>query len=337
MDCRTQPSESLKHMFVDIVQKRRIDAGEDPALRTVFHKTHGAARGVLRMRPDIPDDLRVGLFALGEVPAWVRFSSDTPPRTPDFKSTLGIAVKLFGVPGPKLIGEPSDTTMDLLLQNHDVFFVATATDMCEFTRAGVVDGDYDPYLKAHPATAAILDDMAKPVTSVLGSPYWGILPFRLGENRAVKYTLAPAVEDPPLTGTPTEINYLGKDLARRLSTADARFELAVQLQTEPDYMPIDDATARWDVTLSPPTPIADLLLPQQDVTAAGQAEFAENLAFNIWRVPSEHAPLGSLAEARRLAYAASADQRREANGVAVTEPASPDPRDHGVDVTREPA
>jgi hypothetical protein len=324
MDCGTYPAENLKHMFVDIVQKSRIDAGERPALRTVFHKVHGAASGVLRMRPDMPEQLRVGLFALREVPAWVRFSSDIPPRAPDFKSTLGIAVKLFGVDGPKLIGDPTDTTMDLLMQNHDVFFAATATDMCEFTQAGVIDGDYEPYLQAHPTTAAILDDMAKPVASVLGTPYWSIVPFRLGPDHVVKYKLAPAVEDPPLTAAPDDRNYLGKEFASRLSTADARFELTLQLQTDP-AMPINDATARWDETQSPPIPIADLLLPRQDVTAAGLAEFVENLAFNIWRVPAEHAPLGSIAEARQLAYQASADQRRTVDGVTLDEPSSPNP------------
>jgi len=325
MDCRTYPAENLKHMFVDIVQKKRIDAGERPALRAVFHKVHGAARGILRMRPGVPEQLRVGLFALRELPAWVRFSSDIPPRAPDFKSTLGIAVKLFGVDGPKLVGNPTDTTMDLLMQNHDVFFTATATDMCEFTQAGVIDGDYEPYLQAHPTTAAILGDMAKPVASVLGTPYWSIVPFRLGENRVVKYKLAPAVEDPPLSETPNDRNYLGKDLVARLGTAHARFELTVQPQTDPAVMPIDDATTRWEETQSPPIPVADLLLPRQDITVAGQAEFAENLAFNIWRVPAEHAPLGSIGQARRIAYQASADQRRTVNGVTLDEPSSPDP------------
>ena len=325
MDCTTYPAENLNTMFVDIVQKQRIDAGERPVLRTVFHKTHGAARGVLRMRTDVPESLRIGMLALRELPAWVRFSSDTRPSAPDFKSTLGIAVKLFGVDGPKLIGEPTDTTMDLLMQNHDVFFVATATDMCEFTRAGVVDGDYEPYLQAHPTTAVILDDMAKSVASVLGTAYWSIVPFRLGENRIVKYKLAPAVEDPPLSETPDDRHYLAKDLAARLAAGDARFELTVQLQTDPAVMPIDDATARWDEEQSPPIPVADLLVPRQDITAAGQAEFAENLAFNIWRVPAEHAPLGSIGQARRIAYQGSADQRRTVNGVTLDEPSSPTP------------
>jgi hypothetical protein len=100
--------------------------------------------------------------------------------------------------------------------------------------------------------------------------------------------------------------------------------LTVQLQADPATMPVDDATVRWDETQSPPIAVADLVLPRQDITAAGQAEFAENQAFNIWRVPAEHSPLGSIALARRLAYEGSADQRRTVNDVALTEPPSPD-------------
>jgi hypothetical protein len=94
-------------------------------------------------------------------------------------------------------------------------------------------------------------------------------------------------------------------------------------------MPVDDATARWDEQFSAPIPVADLLLGCQDIHTPGQADFAENLALNIWRVPAEHAPLGSLAAARRLAYSASADQRRTVNGVPLTEPSSPDPAQSG--------
>lgn len=71
-------------------------------------------------------------------------------------------------PGPKLLeDEHGADTQDLLLQNHDVFFVDTARDMCEFTRAGVVDGDYEPYPRDHPITRRILDEMAEAEESVL--------------------------------------------------------------------------------------------------------------------------------------------------------------------------
>ena len=150
VDCGADPIASLVEMFVAMVQGGRIAKGQCPALRPVFLKPHGVAHGTFRIRPDLPDDLQVGLFSGNEYPAWVRFSSDTLPTLNDFKSTVGIGIKLFDAPGPKIFGNPSDTTFDLILQNFDVFFVDTAADMCAFTKAGVVDGNYDPYLAAHP-------------------------------------------------------------------------------------------------------------------------------------------------------------------------------------------
>src|SRR5580658_499121 len=160
VDCAADPAKSLTEMFVGMVEAGRIAAGQCPALRPVFVKPHGVAHGVFRVNDGLPKELRLGLFAGREYPAWVRFSSDTLPSRNDYTSTLGIGIKLFGVPGPKIFGQSDDTTFDFILQNMDVFFVNTATDMCEFTQAGVIGGDYGPYLKALPETAKILDAMA---------------------------------------------------------------------------------------------------------------------------------------------------------------------------------
>src|SRR5215210_4104408 len=145
-------AEQPKEMFVDIVQKKRIAAGQKPAMRPVFLKVHGVAHGFFEILPRLSKELRVGVFAKRKLPlpyrVWVRFSSDTTPSTPDLRTTVGIGIKLFGVPGPKLID--NGDTQDFILQNHDVFFVNTAKDMCAFSKAGIVDGSYDPYLIRHP-------------------------------------------------------------------------------------------------------------------------------------------------------------------------------------------
>ena len=327
LDCAADPAGSLVSMFVGMVQSGRIAKGQCPASRPVFLKPHGVARGRLVVRSDLDPALAVGIFAGSEYPAWVRFSSDTVPTASDFRTTVGIGIKLFGVPGEKLVGEPADRTADLILQNHDRFFVDTATDMCAFTRAGVVDGDYGPYLKAHPLTATILDEMAKPVASVLAETFWGILPFRLGVDRYLKYRLCPALSVAPTEAAPFDPGYLAADLRKRLRVGDARFALEIQLRADPDVMPLDAATRRWDEAAAPWLKVADLHLHRQDVEARGQAEYGENLAMNIWRVPAENAPVGSLAEARRVVYAASADLRRNVNGVPVGEPDAPRPPD----------
>ena len=327
VDCSVDPIKSLVTMFVDMVQAGRITKGQCPALRPVFLKPHGVAAAQFHVRADLPAELRIGLFAeAGKIyPAWVRFSSDTTPTRTDYKSTLGIGVKLFDVPAKKIFGEPEANTFDFILQNFEAFFVDTAADMCAFTKAGVVDGDYDPYLKAHPKTAELLDAMAKPVASVLATPYWSGLPFRFGAETCAKYKLEPTLHLDPLKEAPRDPSYLGEDLRTRLKDGEARFRFMIQLRTAPDQMPLDEATVVWSEELSRPIYAADLVIPAQDVAERGQAEYGDNLSMNIWRVTADHAPVGSIAEARRVVYAASADQRRNVNGVPLGEPDTPRP------------
>ena len=322
-DCSVNAIGSLVEMFVGLVQAGRIKKGQCPALRPVFLKPHGVAYGRFRIVEGLPAHLRIGLFAGREYPAWIRSSSDTLPSIGDFKTTVGIGIKLFDVPGNKIFGEQSDSTFDFILQNHDVFFVDTARDMCEFTRAGVIDGDYGPYLKAHPGTAAILDAMAKPVGSVLASPYWSLMAFALGSDQFVKYKLQPTIDVPQPTQSDADPTYLGADLAARLNSADATFRFMIQLRTDPATMPLDQSTVPWDEAISPPIHVADLIIPRQDIHSRGQDNYGENLSYNIWRVTADHTPQGSIAEARRVVYAASARQRRDFNGVPTGEPDRP--------------
>ena len=325
VDCSKDPTGSLVEMFVNIIQAGRISRGQCPALRPVFLKPHGVAQGSFKIRQDLPEELKVGLLAGTEYPLWARFSSDTLPTIGDFKTTLGIGLKLFNTPTPKIFGLPDDLTFDFILQNMDVFFVDTASDMCEFTKAGVIDGDYEPYLEKHPKTREILDQMAKPVGSCLASEYWSGLPFALGEHQAVKYKLEPTITVTPPTSAPSDPTYLATDLAERLSAEPAEFKFMIQLRTNPDTMPLDQATVRWSEQESPFIHVADVVFPQQDILARGQAEYGENLAFNIWRVTEQHKPLGSIADARREVYAASAEQRRNVNGIPDGEPAQSRP------------
>ncbi len=318
-DCATNADDRLEQMFVEIVQKRRIALGQNPAMRPVFRKTHGVAAARFVVRDDLADDLKIGIFAGREYPVWLRSSSDTSPTSPDLTTTVGIALKLFGVPGPKLIGDGD--TADFILQNCDVFFCDTAKDMCEFTYAGVVQGDYQPYLDAHPKTDSILKQMARVEGSVLTTTYWSGLPFRFGADQFVKYKLEP--ETPPANIPDDATDYLATDLANRLRAREYRFRFMAQFRR--GDMPLDAATVAWSETESPPVQLATLIIPAQEVNALGQEPYGDNLSFNIWRVPAEHEPMGSLAQARRQVYSASADTRRGANGTSLDEPAAPRP------------
>ena len=307
-------TERLVEMFVGIAQQKRIALGQRPAERPVFRKLHGVVHARFEMAPDRP--FRVGVFAYDVLDAWVRFSSDTSPTSPDLGSTLGIGIKVFGVPGPKAYGGDGNTA-DFVMQNFPIFFLDDAKEMCEFTYAGVVEGDYPGYLARHKKTARILDEMAKVVEgSVLTTTYWGLLPFGIGDGKSVKYRLDP--ETVPENIPDDASDYLATDLAQRLSRlgAEYRFDFMVQPRTNPDTMPLDKATVPWHEDESPFIKVATLSIPHQDVSARGQAEYGQSLAFNIFRVPPEQAPASesSIAAVRKAVYAASARTRHDANG-----------------------
>ncbi|WCT10323.1 LodA/GoxA family CTQ-dependent oxidase [Mucilaginibacter jinjuensis] len=318
-------TERLKEMFVEMGQKTKIEMGQKPAERAVFRKQHGIAYGRFTIKKDINPEFKVGVFAGDTYECVARFSSDTTPTSPDLHSTLGLGLKLFGVDGPKLFGE--GTNADFIFQNIDRFFARDVQQMCAFTTAGVVDHDYDAYINKHPELAAILAAMTKEEASCLSAGYWAILPFKLGESNIVKYRLVPEDTD---RGTPfNDNNYLALDLQQRLRTKPAKFRFEIQLRTNEATMPLDDAQVVWSTEESPYICIAELNFPQQDITAIGQPEFGSILAFNIWRTLPENAPLGSIAEARKVVYAASSEARHQANGQQLEEPKEINPHFEG--------
>lgn len=333
--CDSDPVAGLQQLFVDYFQGKGMAAGRDPATRPVFLRLHGVAHGQFTIDPNLPSELRVGVFGQApQYPVWVRFSADVQPGNPDLKGTTGIAIKLFGVQGRKLLEPDQDaTTHDFILQNHDVFFTDTARDMCEFTCESL-HGRGDAYLKAHPVTAQILNDMEKTVDSVLATDYWSVLPSCFGQGRFVKYKIEP-VQAPPADAPPDfdDPFYLRADLHARLRKGPARFRFLVQFQTNDHDMPLDAATVRWSEQASVPIEVGILELPQQDLDARGQSGYGENLAYNPWHALPEHMPMGSIAEARKAVYRASSENRRNVNGVPLGEPVVPRPAQYapGVD------
>jgi hypothetical protein len=324
-DCDADSVAALVQMFVDRTMRPRIAAGQQPVRRAVFLKPHGVAHGTFAIDAGLPPDLAVGVLRRESFPCWVRFASDTLPRAPDRGTTLGLAIKLLGVPGAKLLpGEESAETQDFLLQFVDRFFVPNALEMCKFTFAGVVEHDYDSYIDSHPTTAAVLKEMARVVPHVFATAYWSGLPYAFGPDVFVKYKMtvdAPRVAD---VGVPTDDpNYLRNRLRARLLAGDVRLGFHVQRRTSPDTMPLDDATVAWSEQASEPVRVATVVLPAQDVDAPGQEAYGENLAFNPWHSLPEHRPVGSLNEARKDVYGAAADLRRRYNGVPAVEPTSP--------------
>lgn len=314
-----EPIEDIRASFIDDFQKVRIARGERPAERAVFRKQHGVAKGELTVAASCPAALRVGLWAAEPYAVWMRWSSDAPPSTPDQKNnTLGFALKLFGVAGPTLATDnPLASTADLIFQNSDIFFVDNAGDMAAISSNAETQAFSDSHLR----TNQILDQMAHAEASLLAAHYSSTLPYAVGTGIA-KFRLVPeAALDPGAPGASP--NYLSEDLAKRLAAGPAAFLLQAQLFVDDSVTPIDRATERWEEAVAPFQTIARLDIPAQDINQPGQAAYGEGLAFSPWRTLRENRPIGSIGDARRIAYPASATVRRSTNGQPLQEPEQP--------------
>ncbi|GAB7530723.1 hypothetical protein PS3A_31340 [Pseudomonas sp. 3A(2025)] len=310
----------LEDLFIEKTQKARIRKGQCPVRRPVFLNLNGVAHGRFDVLDSLPESLQVGLFAKpGTYPAWVRYSCDIRDDQPVFRETVGLGIKLFDVPGLKcLVPDESTPTLDFLLQNHPVFFVRTASDMCALFR------DFDGWVREHPETGEVLDAMKKSVPSVLQSELWSVVPYRFGAGYC-KYKVVPEYMPPVEEPDYDDPAYLRKDLRERLATGEARLHFMVQRWTSSDAVPVDDAMVLWDEHSMPAVHVATLTLPLQDIDARSQTEYGEALAYNPWRTLKEHEPVGSIAQARKVVYQASANVRRNYNGQTLGEPQIPRP------------
>ena len=281
----------------------------------------GCVRAEFSVESDLPDDLRVGLFAAPRTfPAWIRFANASSASDTE-KDFRGMSLKLMQVEGPKLVG--TGETHDFVLNSHPVLFVGNPEDFLEFVeyslnshRALFFFNPFDPNSREFKIVRA----GRRHHPSHLAIPYWSTTPYLFGAGKAVKYAAKPcsqATVEPP--DKPTE-GYLREAMRGQLASGGACFEFMVQFQTDPEQMPVEDATVEWDETVSPFRKVATVRIPGQSFESPERMEFCENLAFNPWRCLAEHRPLGGLNRARKALYQELAEFRHRRNNVGYTEP-----------------
>ena len=349
--------DELLEQIIEFWEKKGRESpqteGTGRAVRGAHAKALGVARAEVEILPDVPAAYAQGIYATpGRHGALIRFSSASNHLGPDahLGPVLGFAIKIFDVPGPKLVDdEPDCTTFDLVLKNNPTFVANTAR---HYLRLQEVGNDSAKYLARGKAgfhelltdlltgkgtfersdwawdeVFAFVKAAQRPVSNPLLTPYWSMAAVRHGDHVA-KVRVAPAADSAAqaihreldLTSGP---DVFGPALADELQARPFDFELQVQLCTDLEAMPVNEATVEWPERLSPFVTVGRVHMPRQDITIAENVERADALAFNQWRVTAEHRPLGEIMNVRRI-YAASAKVRRTINGQQQTEPASAD-------------
>src|SRR5688572_21825846 len=94
--------------IADRLKTRITAASKGGVVRRDAHpKMHGVVKAEFIVEPSLPPELRVGVFAEPKTyQAWIRFSNQNDGLRPDRKIDIrGMAIKLMGVPGEKLLEE----------------------------------------------------------------------------------------------------------------------------------------------------------------------------------------------------------------------------------------
>jgi len=298
-------------------------------LRQIHTKMHGCVKGTFTVEPGLDEKMKVGVFK-DEVtyPVWVRFSNSNSTPKPDKKKDIrGIAIKLMGVPGEKILNdEHLAQTQDFLLMSSETFFSKNLKQFSGTLKASTAKSKLPLLLYfLNPLHWGLVKRLLKSFIACnnpLEIPYWSTQPYQFGDqSTAVKYFLKPSPHNQLSTPETTDENYLRLNLATTLAHNEASFDFCIQVQTDADAMPIEDPTVPWT---SPFIKLATLKIQPQDFDSPAQIEFGDNLHFNSWHSLPAHRPLGSFNRARKVAYEALSNFRHSKNQVPVFEPQAGD-------------
>lgn len=311
-------AEAIEIIVRSIEERVRAAAQGVPARRDAHPKAHGCVHAELRVRDDLPPDLRVGVFATPRVfPAVIRFSNGSEQPQPDSVGDgRGMAIKLLGVE------QSPSTTQDFIMINHPAFFVRNAADYVDFQTASSPWRFFVPSInlfrvRLHELLVARAITRQE-VSNPLNIRYWSMTPYRFGDT-ACKLSARPRPPSSHFTATQGS-DFLSANLTRHLAEAGASFDFLVQLRGDPEAMPIEDPTITWDEDVAPFVPVATITIPSQQIGSPEQRVSCENLSFTPWHCVSAHRPLGGINRVRRTVYETISRLRHELNGVPRQEP-----------------
>jgi Dyp-type peroxidase family len=326
------------HRVVEIVlrQMTRTYRLSRPMRRGQHPKTHALLKAEFIVE-DVPADLRFGVFAVDKTyDAWIRFSSSNPKLQSDsVADAQGMAIKLVGVDGPKLLpNQRCAATQDFILVDFPNFFLKNAMETADFAECITANGVLrDVRWRAlmffvdrmNPRAAWTLrQTVGTRIANPLNAQYWSQTPYALGEH-AVKYLARPERLAPGQPIPPDDWDGLEDAIKRTLKRRNAEFwfEFLVQRQADPISMPVEDPTVRWSERDAPFRKVARIRITHQDFTSRSRRNRAEKMSFTPWHSLPEHRPLGGINRVRRAMYQASSGLRHDVNHAPEHEPGPP--------------
>lgn len=342
----TDEAETTQGLIETITKiQEKVYADSAHASRGVHAKGHGLLIGELQVLAGLPGYLSQGLFAAAATyPVVMRFSTIPGDILDDSISVpRGLALKVVGVPGPRVTGSEDAATQDFVLANGPVFAKAHPKSFLTTLKQLAATTDKAPGLKkmlsvVMRGTEKLLESVGGqsstlmtlggyPEVHILGDDFFSQTPYLYGDYVA-KFSVKPSSEGLrhlakaplDLKGKPDGIREAVVDYFR---TNAGVWELQVQVCTDLNAMPIEDASTAWPEDRSPYQPVARITIPPQDAWSPSRVKAVdEQMSFSAWHALAAHRPLGAMNRVRKAVYDTAARFRAQHNQVVVFEPKS---------------
>ncbi len=322
---RIAPDEEARfERYAEMLRSLQRARAKGKAARALHAKANVGCYGVLTIAADLPEPLRHGLFAAPRShECFIRFSNGAGAHQSDTKPDVrGVAIKVLGVPGKKLIpGLEDATTQDFLLIRTSAMAFRSVDEF-----VAVVWASRSPALALPRLIGALgfsrtlgllrvlAGSLSAPIASLATTRYFSSAPLRLGPY-AMRLSLDPRQENSPGAKPGTSPDHLAQELGGRLAAGALCWELRAQLYVDEQRTPIEEPSVDWQESDAPYTTVATLTLPQQDLASAEARALAariEELSFDPWHALEAHRPLGAIMRARNHAYRFSTQERSAA-------------------------
>ena len=318
---------------------------EGHGLRSVHAKSHALLKGEMTVAADLPPELAQGLFAKAATyPVVMRLSTNPGDILDDDVSVpRGMAIKVIGVEGERLPDSEGEAVQDFVLVNSPVFaapngkaflknlkLLAATTDQPQILKKALsyTLRGLETVVEAVGGKSATMIQMGgHPATHPLGETFFSAAPLLFGDYMA-KISLAPsspelkALKDQgiKIAGRP---NALREEAQEFFATHGGSWELRVQLCTDLETMPIEDASVEWPQEKSPYLTVATIkVAPQQAWSEENSKAVDDGQSFSPWHGLAAHRPIGSIMRLRKAAYRDSTRFRGERNGCPIHQPHS---------------
>jgi hypothetical protein len=313
--------------IVDLLKERLDNDYPEPERmeRDAHPKQHGLVKAEFIVVDDIPEVYRVGIFAEAKkYQSWIRYSNLSPGNPDIKKDSRGMAIKVMGVLGTKILEDQLDAqTQDFVFMSTQQFVTKNVKGfggLLGSINKGVVFAGL--HFLTHPRLVGLFLKVHIQVANLFDVEWGSTTPYLLGEGQAVKYAVLPRV--PTLAKMPAgdniSPNYLRERMVTDLKAGEVLLDLYIQPQVNARKMPIEDPRKVWSRELSPFIHVATIRVLKQEFDKPEQDLYGDNLSFTPWHALPVHRPLGGLNRGRKVIYDTMSPYRHNRNDEKMFEP-----------------